>query len=188
MWQDPSRQDLCSFLSIFQTLPSFPNPAVMDIQEIETRALQLPPEQRAALVRHLLASLEEADEFERAWAGESGGRGVCRGASGALIGEPLQMEARFHPDTRAELLDAATYYEARADQLGGQFIDEVHRVVDLLVASPGLGAPVPGQPGLSRWRLRRFPYYVVYREQGEQVCILAVAHERRRPEYWSDRK
>ena len=46
----------------------------MNIQEIETKALQLPPEQRAALVRHLLASLEEADEFERAWAEESARR------------------------------------------------------------------------------------------------------------------
>ena len=97
------------------------------------------------------------------------------------------MEALFHPDARAELLDAATYYEERADQLGGQFIDEAHRVVDLLVGSPGLGAPVTGQPGLRRWRLRRFPYYVVYREQGEQLYVLAVAHERRRPGYWLGR-
>ena len=66
------------------------------------------------------------------------------------------MEALFHPDARAELLDAATYYEERADQLGRQFIDEAHRVVDLLAGSPGLGAPVTGEPGLRRWRLRRF--------------------------------
>ena len=29
------------------------------------------------------------------------------------------MEALFHPDARAELLDAATYYEERAEALGG---------------------------------------------------------------------
>jgi putative addiction module component (TIGR02574 family) len=46
----------------------------MNIQEIEAKALQLPLEQRAALVRHLLASLEEADEFERAWAEEAARR------------------------------------------------------------------------------------------------------------------
>lgn len=46
----------------------------MNLQEIEAQALQLPLEQRAALVRHLLASLEEADEFERAWAEESARR------------------------------------------------------------------------------------------------------------------
>jgi plasmid stabilization system protein ParE len=98
------------------------------------------------------------------------------------------MEALFHPDARAELLDAATYYEERADGLGGPFIDEAHRVVDLLVGSPGLGAPVAGQPALRRWRMRRFPYYVIYREQGKQLYVLAVAHERRRPGYWSDRQ
>ena len=31
---------------------------------------------------------------------------------------------RFHPDARAELLQAATYYEEQAEGLGGQFIDE----------------------------------------------------------------
>ncbi|MEM8600872.1 MAG: type II toxin-antitoxin system RelE/ParE family toxin [Bacteroidota bacterium] len=97
------------------------------------------------------------------------------------------MQARFHPAARAELMDAATYYEEQADELGGQFIDEVHRVVDLLVESPSLGAALESQPRLRRWRLRRFPYYVIYHVQANRLFILAVAHERRRPGYWSER-
>jgi plasmid stabilization system protein ParE len=96
-------------------------------------------------------------------------------------------EVRFHPDARAELLDAATSYEEQADGLGGQFVDEVQRVLDQLRTSPGIGAPVPGHDALRRWPLRRFPYYVIYREIGESLVVLAVAHERRRPRYWSGR-
>ncbi len=46
----------------------------MSIQDIESRALQLPREERAALVRHLIASLDEADEVMQAWAEESARR------------------------------------------------------------------------------------------------------------------
>lgn len=96
-------------------------------------------------------------------------------------------DVRFHPDARAELLDAATYYEEQADGLGGQFIDEAQRVLDLVAASPGLGSPVAGHGGLRRWPLRRFPYYVIYRASDDALGVLAVAHERRRPRYWSGR-
>ena len=94
---------------------------------------------------------------------------------------------RFHPDARRERLDAATSYEERSDGLGGQSIDEAQRVTDLLAESPGLGVPVVGRPGLHRWPLRRFPYYVIYRPDADGLVVLAVAHERRRPTYWSGR-
>lgn len=96
-------------------------------------------------------------------------------------------EVRFHPAARSELLDAATYYEEQADGLGGQFIDEAQRVAAVLEASPGLGAPVVGNDDLRRWPLRRFPYYMIYRASVDDLLILAVAHERRRPRYWSER-
>jgi plasmid stabilization system protein ParE len=38
-----------------------------------------------------------------------------------------------------------------------------------------------------RYRFRGFPYYVAYLVSGEVIVVLAVAHERRHPRYWSDR-
>jgi toxin ParE1/3/4 len=93
----------------------------------------------------------------------------------------------FHPDARAELLHAARYYEAQATGLGTQFVDEAERVTNLLFRSPGLGVPVVGHEALRRWRLRRFPYYLIYRAQRGALLILAVAHERQRPGYWEER-
>lgn len=93
---------------------------------------------------------------------------------------------QFHPEARAELLDAATYYEEQADGLGGQLIDAVQRVTEMLAETPGLGTPVDGHPRLRRWPIRRFPYYVIY-QSGDTLTVLAVAHDRRRPRYWSGR-
>ena len=38
-----------------------------------------------------------------------------------------------------------------------------------------------------RRRMRRFPYMVVYRIEGGVVLVVAVAHERRTPGYWTER-
>ena len=35
--------------------------------------------------------------------------------------------------------------------------------------------------------LRRYPYSIVYRVDGGQVLVVAVAHTRRRPGYWKRR-
>ena len=87
----------------------------------------------------------------------------------------------FHPAARAELLEAVAYYEDQAQGLGAQFAAETERVLSLLAESPGLGTPVPGQHGMRRWPLRRFPYYVLYRAGSDALLVLAIAHERRRP-------
>ena len=41
--------------------------------------------------------------------------------------------------------------------------------------------------GTRRYLLRRFPFFVVFRESEESVQIVAVAHARRRPGYWIGR-
>jgi len=41
--------------------------------------------------------------------------------------------------------------------------------------------------GTRRFLLRRFPFSVVYREAGETVQVIAVAHGRRKPGYWKGR-
>jgi hypothetical protein len=33
----------------------------------------------------------------------------------------------------------------------------------------------------------RFPYHVIYLETGTHIRILAIAHDRRKPGYWTDR-
>lgn len=94
----------------------------------------------------------------------------------------------FHPEARAEFMAAVAYYDEQASGLGAQFIDEVERTVQRLAAQPGLGISVSAANHLRRWTLRRFPYYLIYRSEGDALLILAVAHQRKRPGYWQGRR
>jgi toxin ParE2 len=35
--------------------------------------------------------------------------------------------------------------------------------------------------------LRRFPYSVVYTQDGADILVLAIAHQHRKPNYWKTR-
>lgn len=43
------------------------------------------------------------------------------------------------------------------------------------------------EAGTRRILLKRFPFHVIYRELMDDVQILAVMHEKRRPGYWRSR-
>ena len=70
-------------------------------------------------------------------------------------------------------------------ELGLAFIAEFERALAVLSVHPNLGAP--WRAIARRFPLRRFPYSVVYRINGEELRVIALAHQRRRPGYWSGR-
>jgi len=91
------------------------------------------------------------------------------------------------PPALAELQDAATFYTLKANvELGLAFVAEFERAANLVLDNPLLGAVFRG--GRRRYILRRFPYSIIYQVTAEELRILAVAHHRRRPSYWAQRK
>ena len=94
------------------------------------------------------------------------------------------------PAAEEELRAAVAWYEMQRQGLGAQFFAEVGRLLDLILRHPGIGSPVPrvrAEYGTRRVPLRRFPYFVVYRERDEDVHIIAIAHISRKPGYWRHR-
>jgi toxin ParE1/3/4 len=96
------------------------------------------------------------------------------------------MIYEFHPAAEAEFLESVGFYESRVQGLGTAFIDEFEVAVDLVCESPKQWQ-VERQPNIRRAPLHRFPFSIVYREKLSKVQILAVAHDRRRPQYWLGR-
>ena len=91
------------------------------------------------------------------------------------------------PEADRELSDSAIYYAREANaEVGLAFILEYERTLALRCANPYLGAP--WRNGRRRFPLRKFPYSVIYYVRGEELRVIAVAHHRRRPSYWSGRK
>jgi len=75
---------------------------------------------------------------------------------------------RFHPLAAAEVAATAMVYATHRPQLGLDFTAAVRAAV-------------------RRVRLLRFPYNLVYCATTTEILILAVAHQRRAPDYWGHR-
>ena len=96
------------------------------------------------------------------------------------------MTYRLHPEAEAEHLDTVAYYEARKAGLGARYLSEFEQVLKQVCASPHRYR-IDRHPDIRRVRMERFPFTIFYRETKEGVEVLAVAHHRRRPTYWTAR-
>jgi plasmid stabilization system protein ParE len=92
---------------------------------------------------------------------------------------------RFLLPAEEEMTEASVFYEAATSGLGAGFLDEVGRLINILREQPELGQSV-GR-GLRRALLHRFPFSLIYSVEVDTVVIVAVAHQRRRPDYWRNR-
>lgn len=95
------------------------------------------------------------------------------------------MIARFHRAAESELSAAMEAGEERGSGLGEELLEEVERAVALLCELPDIGQPLDDRR--RRIPLRRFPFGIIYRVQGDTLRILALAHRRQRPGYWRKR-
>jgi toxin ParE1/3/4 len=96
------------------------------------------------------------------------------------------MNYSFHAGAEQDVADAQDFYEQRAGlQVATRFLDELQHVIQLLLQHPGLGTPTTKNRRV--FPLKAFPYSVVYRAQGEQLRILIVRHQSRKPGFASNR-
>ena len=93
----------------------------------------------------------------------------------------------LHPAAEADLRDAATYYRERAGSaLAQAFLADFELTIALLVRHPLVGTS--WLHGKRRLLLRHFPYAIVHTVAAQEIRVLAVAHQSRRPGYWRNRR
>ncbi|MCK9215487.1 MAG: type II toxin-antitoxin system RelE/ParE family toxin [Rhodoferax sp.] len=85
-----------------------------------------------------------------------------------------------------ELTAGAVYYEAKSSGLGARFASEVEAATRIAAEFPEMGAPF--KHGTRRVFPKKFPFSVVYRIQADEIVVLAVAPDARKPGYWRERK
>lgn len=91
----------------------------------------------------------------------------------------------LHREAVAEAQAAREWYDERGLALGKVFVAELDRAIDRIVESPERWPKF--EAGTRRYLMRRFPFMVIYRQRGEVIQVLAVAHARRKPGYWRHR-
>jgi len=93
----------------------------------------------------------------------------------------------FHSEAEWDLYQAAAYYEQQRQGLGREFRLEIEAAVRRMRQSPQ-EFPLHDDQGTRKCLVRRFPYILFFTELEDTLWIAAVAHQRRRPRYWSGRR
>jgi len=102
----------------------------------------------------------------------------------------LTKRPLLHPAAEVEYLDAIRHYEAIRRGLGAEFDRAAAGAVEDIDWNPEAWPPFPGWDRLPLVRSRNvdvFPYRVVYFVRGDEVILVAFAHQSREPGYWAQR-
>lgn len=95
------------------------------------------------------------------------------------------MRAKFIAPARREFLKEVGYYNEQALGLGAAFVQEVEEATARALAFPSSGSPGPA--GTRFIVVNQFPFSIVYRPVREGIVVFALAHHKRRPQYWASR-
>jgi len=93
--------------------------------------------------------------------------------------------AIFDPEARSEFLAVVSYYEDCQYGLGRRFRLLVESAVQKIVESPFIYRVLKAP--FRRYLLPKFPYSIIYSIEPDHIRIIAVAHNKRKPGYWSNR-
>jgi plasmid stabilization system protein ParE len=95
------------------------------------------------------------------------------------------VKARFIAPAQQELDQAVEHHNTKIPGLGDELFDEVVSAARMICDFPELWPKV--RKNIRRGRLKRFPYSLIYRPGPEEIVIIAVMHNRQRPNYWRSR-
>jgi len=95
------------------------------------------------------------------------------------------VRIRFRVEAAADVEAARAWYDERRTGLGDEFVGSLERAIELVMAFPDAFPEI--SVGHRRALLRRFPYAVYYRIEGDVIDVLACLHGSRSPEVWRSR-
>jgi len=84
-----------------------------------------------------------------------------------------------------ELNETIQFYNRQREGLGRTFLDEVRRTCTAISEYPEAGPVILG--AVRRRLCPRFPYALIYEIRPDEIRVLAVMNQKRRPHFWVDR-
>jgi plasmid stabilization system protein ParE len=93
---------------------------------------------------------------------------------------------RLHPEAALEHEEQVGYYEERSVGLGRKYHAATTHAISKAIAQPHQFR-LARQPNFRQVGLLGFPFTITYRELNGEVQVLAIAHHRRHPDYWTMR-
>ena len=102
----------------------------------------------------------------------------------------MTLAWREHAEALDEYRAAATWYETNRSGWGDVFMDAVDAAIESILdpsISWGFYRDRRRTPQVYSRSVPGFPFDIVYLRIDGEVYVVAYAHERRRPGYWTDR-
>ncbi len=93
---------------------------------------------------------------------------------------------RFHPDASRDVEDGLAFYLDRSLIAAERFLSEIEAALALVAEAPERWPLC--RAGTRRYVMSAFPYSIVYRATTDEIQVFAVAHAKRRPQYWTKRR
>ena len=88
---------------------------------------------------------------------------------------------------KAEIEYYLVRYESESASLRDRLWDDIEAVIDLISEYPSIGELVRRTRGPRASVPAATLFFVIYRERGDDLQIVALAHKRRKPTYWRPR-
>ena len=105
--------------------------------------------------------------------------------TGRRLAHPCWAEVSYvlTPEAEAELLEAASFCRQQFGPFAADnFLTTFESKARLIGEFPGLGTPT--SKGRSLYPIGRYPFSILYRNEGDTTRISAIAHHGRGPAYW----
>jgi plasmid stabilization system protein ParE len=91
----------------------------------------------------------------------------------------------YHPEAISEAWEVFHWYDDRSERAAEDFWQELRRARQSVAMHPS--SWMPHVFGTRCFKLKHFPYALVYIEREDRIIGIAVAHLKRRPGYWRKR-
>lgn len=97
----------------------------------------------------------------------------------------MALAIDVHPEAKAEIVGSIAYYENKDPILAEDLDARLDVAVQMIAVKPDTWPTY--LHGTRRYLLDRFPFSLIYREKDGMIQLIAMAHHRRKPGYWSKR-
>ncbi len=97
------------------------------------------------------------------------------------------MNVEFLEPAAQELYEAIAFYNIQQRGLGQEFAKEVQDTIERIKQNPEAWTTISSSRRARRCLTNRFPFGIIYQIRHDSILIIAVWHQRRRPQTWQER-
>jgi plasmid stabilization system protein ParE len=96
------------------------------------------------------------------------------------------LEAELLPPARDDFEESYAWYLRRSARAADRFTVAIDMAIEKLCRDPSLRIRIDDEHRFYRLK-KSYPFYLVYRAEPTKIVVVAVAHNRREPNYWRGR-